>query len=127
MKDKIISDFESTESYSRFYATVYHSELISQRPFFGWGTFITDFELSPNGLTQIIVHWGILFGIFYFVNIFKGIKKQITVNSMPSHATIILFIALLGVTFSQSATIEPFYFLIMFFGLTDIRNEYFFK
>ena len=123
MSDKIIGDINETQSYSRFAAMVYHYELISKQPLFGWGNFVNDFKMSPNGLTQIIVKWGIIFSIFFYLYLYEGVKNIVKTNLMPLWSTFPIFVALLLLTFSQSATIEPFYFTIMFFGLQYSKNN----
>lgn len=117
MLEKVSEDYNNSESYSRFTAVIYHIGLIKERPLLGWSNNLRDFELSPNGLTQVVVQWGIIFSVFFYYFIFHGVKNIVRLNAIPNKATLVIYLVLLLLTFSQSATLDPFYFMIMCFGI----------
>lgn len=117
MWTKVTADMSNIMNYSRFAAMDYHFELISQSPLFGWGDHIKDLELSPNGLTLLVVRWGILFSVVYFIFLYNGVYRLIDSNRSEKIIQTVVFIVLLLVTFSQTATTEALYMALMFFGL----------
>lgn len=122
MWEKVTTDLFMDATYSRFAAIAYHIELITQSPFIGWGDHIEELQLSPNGLSLLIVRWGLIFSAIYYYYLYKGIPIVIGTNWQSGFVKIIVFISVLFLAFSQTITVEPFYFAIMFFGLIKSKQ-----
>ena len=122
MWDKVSVDYGSSESYSRFAAMAYHYELISQSPIIGWGYNVKELELSPNGLTFLILRWGAIFSAFYFTMLYKGIPTLIGISKSHVTEKIMIYLALILLAFSQTITTDSFYFALMFFGLNNFKR-----
>jgi hypothetical protein len=123
MWEKVVSDYENADTFSRFAAIGYHFGLIVKSPLLGWGFHIKDMELSPNGLTILIVRWGVVFSTFYYIFLYKGIPTLIGDAQARSSIIIVIFLTILLLTFSQTATIDPFYFALMFFGFNNQKQH----
>ncbi|MBS4058263.1 MAG: hypothetical protein KGZ82_13165 [Bacteroidales bacterium] len=121
MWEKVNSDYSNFESYSRFSAIAYHLELIAQSPILGWGYNIEDIELSPNGLTILVLRWGFVFSILYFVLLYKGVNTLLGSFRDQKWTRNLVFVTIIILTFSQTATVDAFYFALMFFGLSKFK------
>lgn len=121
MWDKVSADFANAESYSRFAAIGYHFELIKNFPLTGWGAYLKEIQLSPNGFTFLIVRWGLIFSLFYYVALYKGVPVILSSFLVKPKVKTIIFITLLLLTFSQTITTDPIYISIMFFGASKAK------
>jgi hypothetical protein len=120
---KVMNDLDSDSNSSRFNASIYHFGLILSKPIFGWGKGMSGIiELSPNGLTQLVVVWGILFSSVYYLYLFRGCKIILLKNNIKA-PPYFLFMLLVILAFSQSITLDPFYFLLMFFGALKTNGK----
>ena len=123
MWEKVYSDYNDNNTVSRFAAMGYHMELIAQSPIIGWGNNIKKMEMSPNGLTMLILRWGSVFSIIYYILLFKGITTLIGNVYSQISVKIVVYMALILLAFSQTATVDAFYFALMFFGLNNYNNK----
>ncbi|MBV4310689.1 hypothetical protein NE636_22060 [Bacteroides thetaiotaomicron] len=114
MSDKIMLEFNSDTTYSRFGAIAYHLTLIQQSPIIGFGPFIqkiTILESSPNGWSELIVYYGIPASLYLFYRIYKF---SIRLCPIDFFNRMILFLSIIIVVFTQTQMHSPFYFLIYF-------------
>lgn len=122
MWEKVATEFGMDATYSRFAAILYHFEYITQSPIIGWGYHVEELQMSPNGLSLLVVRWGLIFSAVYYYYLYKGIPIVIGNNWQSVVVKIIVFLSVLFLAFSQSITVEPFYFALMFFGLIKSKQ-----
>jgi hypothetical protein len=123
LSEKVTEDMNSSESSSRFFAIFYHFTFIVESPYIGWGFFYRDLELSPNGLTMVVLRWGIIFSIAYYYLLYRGLRVVSGLNRMPEWKHVVVFLSLLILSFSQTTTVDAFYYAIMFLGLNNNKRE----
>lgn len=112
MSQKIITDYENEgNTQSRFFAMVYHWELIQNSPFIG--SLDTDRLISPNGISMVLVYWGVPFSCVYYFYLYRAIflltynkyRNTIKRYAIPVGSIIVVLITL----FSQVASIYPLF------------------
>jgi hypothetical protein len=125
MAEKIIGEINNSDNYSRFTSVFYHFIYIEKSPWVGFGNYLPNLDLSPNGLSFLILKLGFPFSIVYFFLMHSGSRFLTSKGQQPKYITVLIFVMLLTLAFSQTITTEPFYISIMFMGLKIIseRNE----
>lgn len=126
---KINSQFaDNDKSYSRFGAILYHLDIIKTYPITGIGYDSNNFSkieklISPNGITNIFIIWGIPFALYFYILYYRFSK--LIVRNLSFHKVnhtkayiVLLFTTLLIVAFSQDVTTRHFYYFIAMFPLT---------
>ena len=120
--EKIQHDISNETSYSRFGAIAYHMELIQKYFWFGQGFNSygnTLLQTSPNGLTIVLLFWGIPVAICYYILLYRGCKHlcKIYTHELKFKNVVILFLTFLIVAFSQDVTTRHFYYVVAMYGL----------
>jgi hypothetical protein len=125
MAEKIIGEINNSDNNSRFTSVFYHFTYIEKSPWIGFGNYLPNLDLSPNGLSFLILKLGFPFSIVYFFLMHSGARFLISNGQQPKYITTLIFLMLLTLAFSQTITTEPFYISLMFMGLKIIseRNE----
>lgn len=132
---KIFQKIEDADSDmgSRFGAVLYHLLLVKDNLFTGVGlkyvfegkNELFDYKKSaPNGISFLLMYWGMLGLVFYLIVLYAGIRNWIanTYNSVGLHHNFIFFL-LLFLSFSQSLTIKIFFvFLLSMFIVFDSKK-----
>ena len=122
ISSKFVSNYESIDqSYSRFGAIFLHWEMIKESPFIGYGMNAGDeqslifgeFQVSPNGLTNIIRYYGIPLSLLLYILLYKSTKNMI--EPTKRKYAILIYLTLLIVAFSQDVTTRHFYYVLYFF------------
>lgn len=122
MLNKITEESGSDTESSRFFAFLYHMDLVNQRPFAGFGSYFPELLLSPNGISFFILKYGYLYFILFLYALFMTCIKIFDESKMNVNLTISLFLVFLVLAFSQTIMDEPFYFGFVFWGLTDNKH-----
>ncbi|MBO4961658.1 MAG: hypothetical protein J6C80_05435 [Flavobacteriales bacterium] len=117
MSEKISTNIElDGNTQSRFYAIIYHWEMIKETSYI-IGCYYRDTEISPNGLTMVLLRWGIPISIVYYILLFKGLFSQFREKNIIKKTLYIL--PILVVVFSQVATVYPLFYAIVMMGCID--------
>lgn len=125
----------SYKAYSRFGAMAYHWEKIKESPIIGYhgGTMpntaldsiMSDFNgkmISPNGITWVIVYFGIPLAILFYKYLYRSIDYLLP-NSRQKWDTIFVFLVFLSCAFSQTITTMPIFFLIVSLGIINYKTS----
>lgn len=125
ISEKIVTEFGRMDiANSRFGAMLFHLPQIMQSPFIGYGAFLSsvfpDLNLSPCGWTDMIRYWGIPLTIALWVLLYRSMS---TFMPKPSKTvkTIFAFLAVMTMCFSQTIMTSPFFYILYFFGLYNVR------
>lgn len=124
MADKIGEEFANDASYSRFGAITYHITQIKESPIIGYGPFLStvfgmDLAVSPNGVSDSVRFFGIPIAIFVWFLLYCGTKVYI--NGRTERIT--AFVVLMLLAFTQTITMNPFYYLLYFFAIVPEINH----
>ncbi|GHT16036.1 hypothetical protein FACS189426_23960 [Bacteroidia bacterium] len=117
----------SDQASSRFGSHRLHFKQIQESPVVGHGfnaernsdMILGEKQVSPNGLTKIFVFWGIPFAIIFYILYFKFSLISTNGNKKQS---ILLFITMLIVVFSQTDTLRHLYYLFAMFPLARTKQ-----
>lgn len=126
--NKINGDMANQKEYSRFGAMFYHFTLLKDSILIGRGFASEELPLtfaSPNGLSVVIMFWGVPFVVYYYYLLFKSSKKMgISINGFvkQSSVTVAVFVTILMVAFSQDVTTRHFYNFLIVYSLSPIRK-----
>ncbi|GHT09228.1 hypothetical protein FACS189426_06970 [Bacteroidia bacterium] len=118
----------SDKAYSRFGSHILHFEQIGQSPILGHGynmeknivSILGKFEVSPNGLTFLIVFWGIPMAILFYILYFKS---SLIISHSNKKYAVLLFTVMLIVAFSQDVTNRHFYYVLAMLPLTFYKAK----
>jgi len=144
LKEKVESQYED-QAYSaeknlgkkegqsgRFYAFFTSVKLFLDHPFFGRGiTYNTSEKASGEmhkegsygyGFIGVFSTYGIIFGLFYMSNLFKGLKKIAMLSKQPIFLVIGLFFAINLSLLSQVFILSPLFVGIFIVGLCAKNN-----
>jgi hypothetical protein len=111
---------DSNVSYSRFGAAVVHWNIVKDFPITGlpfeknkktYSKYADD--ISPNGITEIFLLYGIIGGIFYYYWLFRAAVSICKLVKREKKATW-LFIIFVVVLFSQTQANQPIFWAIIF-------------
>lgn len=132
MEDNFASG--SYNAYSRFGAIIYHWEKIKEAPLLGYhggampntalDSIMSDFNgkmISPNGITWVIVYFGIPLAIIFYSYLYKSIDYLLP-NSRRKWEIFFVFLVFLSCAFSQTITTMPIFFLIVSLSLTNYKT-----
>ena len=120
MSDKIETQIaQSNISYSRFGAAVVHWEIIQDYPYAGlpyddnktYERYADN--ISPNGITEIFIRYGVFAGIFYYILLFRSNKVLMNYLGLKNKA-ILLFLILIVSIFSENIGNRPTYLMLLF-------------
>jgi hypothetical protein len=109
---------DSDVSYSRFGAAVVHWNIIKDYPITGLPYDETTYSkyadnISPNGITEIFLRFGVIAGFIYYVFLFKASSKMIKMFGNKKKG-LGLFLVLTLVLFSETQGNKPIYWAIIF-------------
>jgi hypothetical protein len=118
----------------RFQSALLDIQDIQSYPIFGRGRGEFRFEKDEyfedygparrsNGLTDFIVKMGIPFAIFYFVSMFLSFKSICAFYKVDNKISIIIFIAVLILSFSQLIYTYPFFISLIYFHFVLLNNN----
>lgn len=121
MSEKVNNQIEQSDvSYSRFGAAVVHWRVIQDYPLTGlpYENENSGFEkytdtVSPNGITEIFVTFGIIGGLFYYFYLYKSAAYLMTLIGNKNKAYM-LFLILVMLIFSETMENRPIYLLLLF-------------
>lgn len=131
VKGKLELNLESVEkAHSRFGATLIHYDQIRRFPWFGLGTKTNEDQenmlgiitVSPNGLTNLIRFYGIPFGIFYYILLYKSSSVLGSLVDKKKSYKWLIYIVLLTVSFSQDVTTRHFYYMLLFLPFVNQKK-----
>ena len=119
MSDKIDSQInQSNLSYSRFGAAVVHYHIIKDYPFTGmpWSeeTYAKYADnISPNGITEIFVRYGIIVGLIYYILLYRtsAIIMQLLGEKNKGYTLFLVFVILI---FGETIGNSPIYWALIF-------------
>ena len=117
--DKMQDQFNDSDvSYSRFGAAVVHWNIIKDYPITGLPYDETTYSkyadnISPNGITEIFLRFGVIAGFIYYVFLFKASSKMIKMFGNKKKG-LGLFLVLTPVLFSETQGNKPIYWAIIF-------------
>lgn len=128
--EKIAMQIDDSDiSYSRFGAVVVHMNIIKDYPYAGlpyddnetYSNYADN--ISPNGITEIFIRYGVFAGIFYYILLFRAsnkIMKMLNYNNM-GYALFMVFILMI---FSQTMGNKPIYWAFVFvpYAIDSIRQ-----
>ena len=121
--EKIKSNSENTAAYSRFGAINYHASIIEEYPISGRGFQSGEeenkMEVSPNGLTNLIVFFGIPFSAYLYLLLLKSAFRFagcFSANRKLVANAILIYLIFLLVAFSQDVTTRHFYYILMMYS-----------
>ena len=124
--EKIKSNSENTAAYSRFGAINYHVSIIKEYPISGRGFQSGEednkMEVSPNGLTNLIVFFGIPFSVYLYLLLLKSSFRFagcFSGNRKLAANAILIYLIFLIVAFSQDVTTRHFYYILMMYPLVN--------
>jgi len=122
--EKIKSNSENTAAYSRFGAINYHASIIEEYPISGRGFQSGEeenkMEVSPNGLTNLIVFFGIPFSMYLYLLLLKSafcFADCLSTNRKLVANAILIYLIFLLVAFSQDVTTRHFYYVLVMYSL----------
>lgn len=126
---KIADNAKNTNAYSRFGAVTYHFTLLQKYLLTGRGFASEDNNVlltSPNGITMILLFWGVLFGAYYYYLLYVSSKKIAYESAGESRGiyTLLIFSVLIIVAFSQDITTRHFYYFLLMYGLTPTLKNH---
>lgn len=126
---KIADNSKNTNAYSRFGAVTYHFTLLQKYLLTGRGFASEDNNVlltSPNGITMILLFWGVLFGAYYYYLLYVSSKKIAYESAGESRGiyTLLIFSVLIIVAFSQDITTRHFYYFLLMYGLTPTLKNH---
>jgi len=109
---------DSDVSYSRFGAAVVHFKIIKDYPLTGLPYDKTTYSkyadnISPNGITQMFVRYGIIAGFIYYIFLFRTSSTVMKLFGEKNKGYA-LFIILVIVLFSETQGNTPMYWAIIF-------------
>lgn len=117
--EKISTNMElEGNTQSRFYAVVYHWEMIKKTSYI-LGCYLRDTEISPNGLSMVLMRWGIPLSIIYYISLFRGMFFLFKENGKLKK--VIYMLPIVATVFSQVATIYPLFYIIVFIGCIEAK------
>ena len=114
---KTVSQASSTEESSRFYAIVYHFDLLKDNFLMGFGNNPPKLRLSPNGISIFILRYGIISFIFSLFLLTRTFKSSFLKKFQDVRTQLLSLIVILIVSFSQTITTMDFYFSIMLLNI----------
>lgn len=126
MSDKIQTQYDQSDlSYSRFGAVVVHWKIMKDYPFAGlpydnnktYKTY-SDF-ISPNGITEIFIRYGIPAGIIYYILLYKSCVTIMNYLGYKKRGYF-MFLILVTLLFSQAMGNRPIYLLFLFFPILPV-------
>lgn len=120
MTEKINRDMASIgNTQSRFFAMIYHWNLVSNSSLL-LGYLGDNREISPNGISMVLVYWGVPATIIYYFFLIRGLFHLIVINNKMEMrvllSKIVTIVVVLISVFSQVATIYPFFYMLIFMG-----------
>ena len=119
MKDKINENMEQSDlSYSRFGAALVHWQIIQDYPFTGLPYDTTSYDeyadnISPNGVTEIFVRYGVICGFLYYFFLFRASKSLMQFMGYRNRGYLLFFIFVLLI-FSECLGNRPIYLTFLF-------------
>lgn len=117
--DKIQEQMNDSDvSYSRFGAAVVHYNIVKDYPITGLPYDETSYSkyadnISPNGITEIFLRYGIIAGLFYYYCLFRATVSIVKIFNSEKKA-LWLFLILVVVLFSETQGNSPMYWAIVF-------------
>ncbi len=130
MKDKIDSQLnQSNISYSRFGAIVVHWNIIQAYPYAGlpyddnktYDKFADN--ISPNGITEIFIRYGVFVGLFYYILMFRSNNILMKYLGYPNKG-FALFLILTVSIFSENIGNRPIYLMLLFIPMLNDFKPY---
>lgn len=123
MAEKIVGQMQSESEMSRFGAALYHIPMIMNSPIIGYADRLSSvygfIEMSPNGWTDLLLHWGIPVSLFWLFMLFKGTSVY-TGDKVISR--VCMFLVILTLAFTQTIMSSPFYMVLYFMGLDSTKK-----
>lgn len=122
MKEKVNSQIEESDiSYSRFGAAVVHWNIIKDYPLTGLPYDETTYSkyadsISPNGITEIFLRYGLIVGLLYYFFLFRATNFLMQLIGYKGKGYM-LFLLLILLIFSQTMGNRPIYLLMLFLPL----------
>lgn len=128
MGEKIANQIDNADvsGVSRFGAILIHMQLIKEYPLLGIGdglstymSLYTDANSTANGLSLVLVKFGIIVGLLYFVFLFRACISIVrTYSTRYTYLTGSVFFTLLIILgFSQDVTVRFLYFFLIIWGI----------
>jgi hypothetical protein len=114
MLDKINAESTSDSEDSRFFAFVYHLEMISKKPISGYGITLTDILLSPNGISFFVLKYGVPYFLYFLFFLYKSTNSLI--KSLNFKSRLFILAIFLVLAFSQTVMDDPLYLSFIFLG-----------
>ncbi len=126
MSEKLVAQSSDNETWSRFGAMAYHWSQIVESPVIGYGpylekAFTRGLFSSPNGLTDLLRYFGIPLSIYLYVLLYKG--TRLYCGNGSSWIKVSVFIVILLLSFSQTITYSPFFYLLYFFAFNTSSEQ----
>lgn len=123
--EKIVTEFGRMDiANSRFGAMLFHLPQIMQSPFIGYGAFLSsvfpDLNLSPCGWTDMIRYMGIPVTIALWILLYRAMGTFMP-KPFKTTKTIFAFLAVIAMCFSQTIMTSPFFYILYFFGLYNVK------
>lgn len=109
-------------SLGRFPIFILDMEDLAKQPLIGYG--MQDRERTEgknayfarvNGLSDLMARWGIVGSIFYYILLYKGIRKWVRGYGYKGYN--ILYISFLGLFFASAVVLQPLWLIFPMFGL----------
>jgi len=130
MTEKINDQLNQSDvSFSRFGAVKVHWNIIKDYPFSGLPPDEASYakysdDISPNGITEIFVRYGLITGIIYYILLFKSCNYLVTSIGYKNKGYL-LFLVMIVSIFSQTIGNRPIYLLFIFapIGITLINTK----
>jgi len=127
MGDKIEEQFSQKDlSYSRFGAIYTHFKILEDFPLTGLPYkeqvyFDYSDDVSPNGITEILIRYGYLVGFFYYFLLFRACKSIVGLLGYRK-LSFVLFLVMILLLFSQTIGNNPIYWLFIFMQFSLNRS-----
>lgn len=117
---------------SRFGSALVDLKDFSQNPIVGYGrgtnryagkgfVFFSAEQHRNNGLTQLLVTYGIIISVLYFVYYYKNIKRYCRVCVFNEKFALGAFFIILILGFSQPIFVRPFFYALLFVNIKPIK------
>lgn len=129
MKDKIVDQFaQSDVSYSRFGAAVVHYNIVKDYPISGFPFSEKAYakyanSISPNGVTEIFVRYGVIAGFLYYIFLYNACKSIMFSIGYPRKGFFLFFITLV-LLFSQTIGNRPIFLMLLFIPVINLKQGF---
>lgn len=135
LSEKVINDIAlaKTTTSSRFGSALADFTLLSKHPIVGYGRnelamygttqFLYEIMHRNNGLTKLLVQWGLPFGFYFLYLIKRGFNSWAKIYESKSITVWIVYGSLLISGFSQGIFQYPFFMSFLFMKFIDEKSN----